>query len=69
MEDSERLKRRAETVSVEVECVRLDIGVLLKIQSSVSQRLNARKIRMSYFVSSHIWTIFDAVANTGSVRW
>ena len=40
IEDSERLKRTAETVSVDVENVRLDMGALLQSPCVVSGRID-----------------------------
>ena len=68
IEDAERLKRMAETVSEEVECVRFDMGTLL-VRPEIRHRYLSETEQETHFVSSHTCTMFEAVANNGSVRW
>ena len=64
-EDSDRLNRTAVIVSVEVGNVRFETAALLVGRQHGE---TGRVADCTYFVSSHICTIFDAVANTGSER-
>jgi hypothetical protein len=58
----------ASTVSVDVGKVILDTAELLESEARSNTLIYANCGRTN-FVSSHIWTILEALANRGSVRW
>jgi len=72
-EASDKLNLRAVIVSVDVGKVRFMIAEDLRRTRHVNVMAKTGIYKdgreSSYFVSSQIWTIFEAVANIGSVRW
>lgn len=65
---SDKLNRTQVIVSVEVGNVRLEIGAVLPQPGVRGQSKSADTDWSTYFDSSHIWIILEAVANTGSIR-
>ena len=68
-DDSLRLKRMAVIVSVEVGKVIFEIGALLQVKMLTTRMRRKNDSSSANFVSSHICTRFEAVANSGSERW
>ena len=70
---SDRLNLTEVIVSVEVGNVRFEIGAVLPYPTRSKKKMTdmgcADTSGVPYFDSSHIWTILEAVAKTGSVRW